>query len=342
MKANNSRRRWVTVVFVIILIVALLWLVDIELVLQAIRSADWRLLGAAAVVLLIGFAIEALRQRYFYGNLPSYRETYHVVNVSNMTNLVTLIPVTVIRIFLMSQDESITTARATSSSSLTILFNWIINLVSFLGVVLIIVRTRYLEDYLFLSLLLLAGLIGGIVLLVGNADKLVEKLAPRLARLPIISEEQSVRFLSDLAQGLEPIGSRRRLFGAFGWTLLTWSVGLLYYALAMMAFNVEIPPERLLAGVMFVSILVNAYTPYLPGVYQALMVVPLAVVSTADQTKLTALSIVLYAMLLLIWFGLGFLGLRGLNLSFKGLRQQVTENIQQIRSQSSRDEVDKE
>ena len=109
-----------------------------------------------------------------------------------------------------------------------------------------------------------------------------------------------------------------------------------------MAFNVEIPPERLLAGVMFVSILVNAYTPYLPGVYQALMVVPLAVVSTADQTKLTALSIVLYAMLLLIWFGLGFLGLRGLNLSFKGLRQQVTENIQQIRSQSSRDEVDEE
>ena len=328
---KTLRRSWVRILFGFVIILVLLWLFDFELILEAIGSADWLMLGATAVVLLLGYAVEAVRLRYLFSHLPPYRFTYHVKDVSNMMNLVTLIPVTIFRIFLMSQDESVTAARAMSSSSLAIIFDWILKIVAILGVILIFVRSRYLEDFLLLFLLILAGLIGGILFLVGNADKIVVKMAPRLSRLPFLSDEQSTIILIELAQGLQAIGSRRRLLGALGWTALTWTIGLLFYALGMLALNINIPPQRLLASAMLVTVFVNPYSPYLPGIYQVLLLIPLILVSGAAPHKLAALSIVLYALLLLIWFSLGLIGLRSLDLNFKGLRQQVSQYMQEMR-----------
>ena len=199
---STSQRSWVRILFVVIIIIVFLWLFDLELILQAIRSADWALLGTAAIVLLLGYAVEAARLRYLFSNLPSFKSTYHVKDVSNMMNLVMLIPVTLIRIFLMSQDKSVSPARAVSSSSLAIVFDWILKIVSILGVVLIIVRERYLEDFLLLFLLILAGLIGGIMYLVGNADKIVISMTPRLSRLPFLTEEQSTTISDRACSGL--------------------------------------------------------------------------------------------------------------------------------------------
>jgi hypothetical protein len=99
------------------------------------------------------------------------------------------------------------------------------------------------------------------------------------------------------------------------------------------------PVDRMLVAVFTAYFFVNPAAPYLPGVFQALLVVPLALVTDVDVDALIAFSIVLHAILLVIWFGLGAWGLRRLDLKFSTLRQQLSESIAQMQSEKNGDDA---
>ena len=49
----------------------------------------------------------AVRLRYMLGNHPELGYTFHATNAANMMNLITFIPVTLIKIFLMGQNKKV-------------------------------------------------------------------------------------------------------------------------------------------------------------------------------------------------------------------------------------------
>ena len=85
-------------------------------------------------------------------------------------------------------------------------------------------------------------------------------------------------------------------------------------------------------AVIAAIIFINPTGPYLPGIFNVLLVAPMTLVSEIDVEALFAFSLVIYALLLVVWVGLGAWGLRYFNIRFSDLRQWVSEGIEQLSS----------
>ena len=334
MEPKQKRRRpWITILVIAVVVIVFLVLFDVRAVIDEIVNADWVYLGAATAVLLIGYLILAVRWRYLLGDRPGTRYTFNTMNVSNMANLMTFIPVTAIRIVLMGEHAKVTISQATSSVSLAVVVDLVVKILSLLLAILLGVASRSSTTILIIGILLIVGMVVGIILVLVNAEKIAAKIIPILARIPRISEDQAQGMVSSFLEGLEGGRSPRRLMVTFLLSILIWICMLAFYYLGLLAFGLSFPVNRMLVAVMAAYFFVNPASPYLPGVFQALLVVPLYFVLRTDVDTLIGFSIVLHVILLVIWFGLGSSGLRRLNLSFSTLRQQISDSVHAMRSE---------
>ena len=334
---NVKRRSWVTVLVVVGLIIVFLVLVDIGAVIDELKNADWGYLALATAFLLVGYLIQAVRWRYLLRKRPQLPDTFHIMNIATMTNLMTFIPTTPIRIFLMGENEKVTIPQATSSITIAFMLDWAMKILAIMGLIILSADPGTSASNLVLFLGIVIAIFVGILLIAKNIDKIAAWLTPLLARLPFIKEEQAEGLASGLAEGLSEVGSTRQLSIALAYSLLAWICFVLFFVIGLLAFNIVQPLEETLMAVLAALFFVNPTGPYLPGVFNVLLVAPMALVSNIDVDALFAFSLVIYAILLVVWFGLGAWGLRHFNISFSDLRQRVSEGIEQLRSQ---DEVD--
>jgi hypothetical protein len=334
-------RPWVKILVILGIIIVFLILFDVELIVEAIRDANWAYLAAAGGILLIGYVLMAKRLQHLLSDRSSLSHTFHAMNVSSMMNLLTFIPATPIRIFLLGEDDEVTIPQATSSVSIAIVIDWVMKIIAILGAILLTAGSVSIGQFLLVGVILVAVIIGGMLLLVANGDKVVTKLTPLLARLPIISEEQSENLLSGLMEGLKGVGSVRHLIVTYFWTILAWICGVSFYFIGMLAMGISLPADLLLAGALFATVIVNPFSPYLPGIYQTLLVAAIYIVVRGDADfvlLLVAFSIVIYLVTLVLIFGLGYWGLRGLNLKFSELRDEIAASIQEMQAQRKQEE----
>jgi hypothetical protein len=252
-----------------------------------------------------------------------------------MMNLVVFIPVTLIKIFLMGQNEKVEIPQATSSVTIGIAFDWVVKIIGLLGAILLLVRTTSVGQFLIVGGIIILLILGLLLLLEAKSKSIISKGAPLLARLPVITEAQASEAITSFMDGLAGVGSPLKLVITMLWSLLAWIGGYAFYYLGMLAMGIQLSPDLMLAGVLFAGLVVNPFSPYLPGLYHVLLVAALYIVTRADVDALIALAIVLHAALLVIWFALGGLGLRALNLKFSEFRQQISDGIQQMRSESA-------
>ena len=330
-KEKKQRNPWLKVLGIVFVIIIFLGLFDIELIIEQIRNADWGYLGVAVAVIVISYFIMAIRLRYMLSNQPKPGYTFHATNAANMMNLITFIPVTLIKIFLVGKDKKVGIPQATSSVTIGIAFDWVVKIIALLGVILLRMQTTSVGQFLVVGGVLILLILGLLLLLDAKSDSIVNKGAPLLGRLPVLSEDQAHDAISSFMEGLSSVGSPLKLIITMLWTLLGWIGGFLFYYLGMLAMGIELTPDLMLAGVLFAAFVVNPFSPYLPGLYHALLVIAIYIVTQADPDSLLALAVVLHAALLVVWFGLGALGLRVSGLKFSEFRQQITDGVQQLR-----------
>jgi uncharacterized protein (TIRG00374 family) len=335
---NVKRRSWVSVLIVVGLIIVFLVLVDIEAVIDELKNADWGYLTLAVAFLLAGFFIQAMRWRYLLRKLPRLPYTFHTLNIATMTNLMTFIPSIPIRAYLMGENEKVTIPQATSSLTIAFILDLVMKILVIMGLILLRSDPTSSGVTILLYLLIVTVIFAGVLLLATNIDKIVTRLTPLLGRLSFLKEEQAERLTSGLAEGLSEVGSTRQLSIALAYSLFAWICFLIFFVIALLAFNIEQPLGDLIMAVMAGLILINPTGPYLPGMFNVLLVAPMALVSDIDVEALFAFSLVIYAILLVVWVGLGAWGLRQFNIHFSDLRQQVSEGIEQLRSAEDADE----
>jgi uncharacterized membrane protein YbhN (UPF0104 family) len=340
--SNPGGRPWLKILGIFIIIVVILYFFDIRLIIRQISNANFAYLGAALSVLVLSYLVMAIRLRHMLGNQPKISYTFNATNVANMMNLVTFIPVTWIKIYLMGQDQKVGLPKATSSITVGIAIDWVIKIISLLGVILLMSNTTSVGEFLFVAGILILVILGLLLLFEAKSESIVTKITPLLARLPIINEDQARSLAANFMDGLEFVGSPLQIIITLLWTLLAWVGGYTFYYLGMMAMGVRLPSDVMLAAILFASVVVNPFSPYLPGLYYSLLVAALYIVTQANPESLIALAIVLHTSLFVLWFVLGAIGLRALDLKFSELRKQIGDGIQQMRDAASEKDTQKE
>lgn len=278
-KEKSGGNPWLKLLGIVVVIIVFLVLFDIELIIQEIRNADWGYLGAAIVVLLVSYLVMAVRLRYMLGNRPELGYTFHATNVANMMNLITFIPVTLIKLFLMGQNKKVSVPQATSSVTIGIAFDWVVKIIALLGVILLRMQTTSVGQFLLVGAVVILLILGLLLLLDAKSESVVEKGGPFLARLPVINEEQAHDAIGSFMEGLGSVGSPLKLIITMLWTLLGWIGGFLFYYLGMLAMGIQLSPDLMLAGVLFAGFVVNPFSPYLPGLYHVLLVASIYIVT---------------------------------------------------------------
>ena len=194
---------------------------------------------------------------------------------------------------------------------------------------------RKIKSLGFVTAILILIILGLLLLIEAKSKSIETKVAPLLARLPVISEEQAQGIASNFMEGLEYVGSPLQIIVTLLWTLLAWVGGFMFYYLGMLAMGIQMRPDVMMAGILAAAIVVNPFSPYLPGLYYSLLVGALYLVTQENLESLIALAIVLHTSLLILWFVLGAIGLRVLNIKFSEFREQITDAIQQMRDAAS-------
>jgi len=330
-KAQNTRRRtWITALVILAIVVVFLLLVDIGVVIDELRNADWVLLGLATALLLIGFYIQALRWRHLLEKIPTTSYTFHTMNLSTLTNLMTFIPSITTRSFFMGEYKGLSIPQSTSSLLITFVFDLVIKFIAILGAMVLLVPIGSFV----LTVVILIGVIilifAGVLLLVHNIDKIISWATSALLRLRFLKEEQVSGMLSAFTEGLKEVGTTKKVAEIFLYSLLSWSFFIGFYIFGLLAFNINPPPEVMLISVLVAAFFVNPTGPYLPGIFNVLLVVPIALVSNIDIESLVAYSIVIYAVLLILWIVLGIWAMRHYKLTLSELRKRAREGIEQV------------
>lgn len=331
MNAKDTRRRtWITSLVIVAIIVVFLLLVDIGVVINELRNADWVFLGLATALLLIGFYIQALRWRHLLKKIPTTSYTFHTMNLSTLTNLLTFIPSITTRSFFMGEHEGLSISQSASSLLITFVFDLVIKFIALLGAMVLLAPIGSIV----LTVVILIGVIilifAGVLLLVHNIDKIISWASSALLRLRFLKEERVSGMLSGLAEGLKEVGTTKKVAKIFLYSLLCWSFFIGFYIFGLLAFNVNPPPEVMLTSVLVAAFFVNPTGPYLPGIFNVLLVVPIALVSNIDIESLVAYSIVIYAVLLILWIVLGIWAMRHYKLTLSELRKRAREGIEQV------------
>jgi hypothetical protein len=262
------------------------------------------------------------------------------MNIGTLTNLITFIPTLPIRSFFMGDREDVSIPQATSSLTIGFVFDLVMKI---LAILLALVLAAPIDSNVG-TILLFFGIIflifGGILIAVHNINKINSWATNLLSRARFLKKEQVNGLLSGLAEGLEEIGSTKKIAAIFFYSLVSLSFFIAFYIFGLLAFNINPPPEMMLVTVLVASFFVNPTGPYLPGVFNFLLVVPMAMVSNISVEALVAYSLVIYAVLLVIWSVLGIWAMRHYKLSFSELRERAIEGIDFVRQSQDSELID--
>ncbi len=232
----------------------------------------------------------------------------------------------------MGEYEGLSIPQSASSLLITFVFDLVIKLIAIFGAMVLLapIGSNIITVAIFIGVIIL--IFAGVLLLVHNVDKIISSITTLLFRLGIFQEEQVDRMLTGLADGLKEVGTTKKVAVIFLYSLITWSFFIAFYIFGLLAFNINPEPEVLIASALVAAFFVNPTGPYLPGIFNFLLVVPIALISDIDIESLVAYSIVIYAVLLILWIVFGIWAMRHYKLTFSELRNRAKEGIDQVQN----------
>ncbi len=310
------------------LLVALVWLIDVEAVIQTLQTADFRWLAAGSLFLFLGLAFFALRWRLLMGGKPPFSVTCFASSLANAVNMLT--PSRLgepLRIVMLGRATEVTYTEAAAAFAVERLMEQIMRVLWFGLAILVGVRLDLSPALAGAAVtgLILAFAIGGWA--VNHRETTLRLLPPQLARLPRLEEAQIRRSLSRTLDNLQTVARPKQQILVWAWSLLAWGAYTLFYVAILTA--VAYPsPDRLSAALAAMA-LSPPTAATMPGLFQASVALPLSLLGF-NAELLTAFSI-LAQFLEIVWFGLlAVLGLLRTGLSWRAILADEPEAAAEI------------
>ena len=330
---SSNRQTYIIIGLIALIILLLLTLIDIGGVIDILLSADWRIMAAAAVFLVLGYLLLNLRWRYLLGNQNEFRDTLNVTSSGYMFAVVMQLPTTVYRVLVMERKGMAKVTETSSAVAVEVILGFIMRLI---GVVLtisfLVARSREAEDFLITTVFIVAGLLLLFFLFIGLRKRLEPLLARLLIFLPGMDDERAQHISASVFHAAATAGSPKRFGIALLISIVYWLTGLGFYAFAAQAFA---PDDRfqVLAIAAAAMTIVPTSTPMMIGVYHGLLIAVLVGLRLAGTTEATSYAIVVHLIQMGVLLLMGSFGLRRLKLNAR-------EIIQEVRARMRRGEDD--
>ncbi|MEA3440897.1 MAG: lysylphosphatidylglycerol synthase transmembrane domain-containing protein, partial [Chloroflexota bacterium] len=309
-KNGISKRVWLAIGFVIVILALLGVFADVKKVFELISDVDLVILGAAAACFVVSVFLITTRWRYILDFQPEFLSTLHADGISYAGKLFVPIPLAVLRVVTLSMLTPMSISGASPGAVIDRLVGFIMRLIALALTVLFIANAPLSPGLVVGGILFILALFGLTVLLVRNAAKILPKLAGFISRLPGITEGSLQGIMSNLQHGLTTVGSTRKLIIALLISLVMWTFFLLFYALSFSALGLRVDTHEMFAMAAAVLVILPPSNPAMIGVYQGIIVAVLLPFGYLDVTEATAFAILIFVVQLIIWLILAVWGLR--------------------------------
>lgn len=322
---QSRRNAWLAVVLVVVIVVAFALVVDLRAVAAQLRAANALYLAAASAALLAGLGLHAVRWRWLLGNRPGWLRTFHAANVGHAVNV--LLPLRAgeaARIVVMGQGGGPALAEVTASVVVERLLEQIMRLAALGGALVFGLGFAASPPAVAGAFAFLALAFGALLWLRRNQALVLARLPPLAGRLPRLDEARARQSLTRLLTGLEAAAAPSRLAAALALSVGAWACFWAFGVLALAALPAASQLTTLLPLSLGALAMAPASAPAQPGVYNAAIVVPLAVLGFGE-TLLTAYAVVLHALLMIWMLGLGLLALGQIGMPARSILRRAPD-----------------
>ncbi len=333
MERSSNRQTYIILGLIALIIILLLTLIDFSLVFELLLSADWRLIGAGTVLLILSYVFLTLRWRYLLGNRHTYQDSIHVTGSGYMFGILMQLPTTVYRVLVMERKSMAKVTESSSAIAVEIVLSLILRLIGAVVVIsLLVARSREADSFLESSVIIVLGLLILIFLVVGLRERLAPGVAKLLALLPNMEDEKAQQTSASIFQAAASAGSPKRFGIALFFSICYWLCGLGYYSFVVSAFSID-GRFQILAIAAAAMTVVPISSPMMVGVFHGLLIATMVALKLANTAEATSYAIVVHIIQMVVLLLLGSWGLRRLKLNPR-------ESIHDVRARVRRGEVE--
>lgn len=329
MEGKPKRSRfWLTILIVAVILIILFYFIDLEEVFFILGQTDWRIMLVGAAVLLVGMLINSALYRYILANRPGYREVFHSDGIGYMVTLLSPIPGPAMRVVTTSLTTPVTASRATSGMFIYIIFSMIMRILA-LMIAILLSSERYTNagDIALLGIIGLAILIF-VIWVLRRADIIMPFFLRLLARFPRINEERIAKTMSELQDALTEVNTYRHILVTLLLAIAMFTCFAVFHYTGFRALPLELSAGKMFALAAATLVILPPSAPATIGVYQGVMVGFLMLFKVADASVLTAYSILVFLVMLVMWIILGVWALLRTDLKLGDLISQTRQFVQ--------------
>lgn len=335
------RKNWRVVLLGIIVsgvvIVLIASQINLTLLWEALRTANyWPLIPAAALT-VIGLGARAIRWRVLLNGAMPYPRTFHILNISYLLNMLLPLRLGEVARMWLAWRRGVPALQTAGTVVIERLLDLLI-VVVFIAITL--VTGRDVPDQLRATGLFTGvAAFGGFLFLVFLSGR--RTLAHNIldfftARLPFLKRLNLTVLLDHLLDGIQPLSRPASLINALLWTTISWAFSLGTGSVLMLTFYPEIDLRAVLLYISTASFAVAL--PAIPGnigPYEGSIIFALQalgyVQNDAAYATATAFALVVHFMNLAVNAGLGIIGFFAEGVSVG----QLSRGVQQMRTQTA-------
>lgn len=287
---NNLKRILPGVLISILLIAAILYFVDIQTTLNALRNANYWLIGVAFVLAFVWLAVRAIVWRTLLRNKPTYKDVFYTVGEGYLLN--NFLPFRLGelgRAFLLSRKSgSMTFAEIIPTIVIERVVDLIISAVIFLAALPYVVNSESSPTLGYIiGGIMLFGLVLMYILARNNqwALDLFHKLSTRFPAL----QKFGGSFLESFFQGLGVLTDGWLFLRFLFWMVVNWAIALIAYYLMVLAFFPNAQPIWAIFGLGMAAF--GGAVPSAPGAvgtFEGAVVFALTRFTTDESTAFAA------------------------------------------------------
>ena len=327
MKTGISRKRmWRIGGGVVLLLVIFFLLTDPGEIIAHLRDIEWADIVLSVIFFVIGCLFLTVRLRYILFNKSRWWDTFYANSIGYLIHIAMFVPAMIGRTVTVGWITSVTVPQAYSALVVERLLDMIMRvLVIVVGITVFSTGTDPLRSVAG-NLIVLIVAFSVLYWLLKHREKVVNWLVSLLTGFKGISETQIRDTASDLLEGLDAVGSTRRLVVSLLLSCIAWTFFFVFQYLVIDALPVPYSTnQKLLIAAAVLAIMPPSVNVMLI-VYQVVIIVSLVAFQLTDTTTATAYSIVLYLVMLFCWAILGGWSYTQTDLKFSQLTAAIKQH----------------
>lgn len=326
MQAGVSRKQvWFIVGGVVLFLIILILLVNPRQLLAHLRNIGWTDIVLSTVFFVIGCLFLTVRLRYILFNKSGWWNTFYANSIGYLVHIAMFIPAMVGRTVTVGWITSVTVPQAYSALVVERLLDMIMRvLVIVVAITVFSTGTDPVSSVLGNVIVLIIAF-GALYWLLKHREKVVNWLVSLLTGFKGISETQVRDTASDLLEGLNAVGSTRRLVVSLLLSCIAWAAFFVFQFLVIDALLVPFSTNYKLLVAAAVLVIMPPSVNVMLIVYQVVLIVSLAALQLTDTTTAMAYSIALYLVMLFCWAILGGWSYFQTDMQFSQLVEQIKQ-----------------